>query len=110
MPGFLVSALAPPGHSALHGVPQTVMLKANIMMMCGCPITPDGTRIKHELVKVESSPPDIEPIVGDKPDKQFLVRLKDTQLGMPPHQLAGNSEPDLHDAFAFLAETQAIVP
>jgi hypothetical protein len=42
MPGFIVDVLAPPTHSMLSGVPQTVVIKANIMMMCGCPITPGG--------------------------------------------------------------------
>ncbi len=42
MPGFIVDVLAPPTHSVLKGGPQTVTIKANIMMMCGCPITPGG--------------------------------------------------------------------
>ncbi len=40
--GFAVDVLAPPTHSMLMGVPQAVAIKANITMMCGCPITPGG--------------------------------------------------------------------
>lgn len=42
IPGFIVDVLAPPTHSVLSGAPQTVTIQANIMMMCGCPITPAG--------------------------------------------------------------------
>lgn len=42
LPGFIVDVLAPPTHLKLKGAPQTVQLAANVMMMCGCPITPGG--------------------------------------------------------------------
>jgi hypothetical protein len=42
LPGFVVKVLAPPAHSALGGAPQSVEIKANITMMCGCPISPGG--------------------------------------------------------------------
>lgn len=42
LPGFVVDVLAPPTHVRLKGTPQTVQLAANVMMMCGCPITPGG--------------------------------------------------------------------
>ncbi|MGE0683055.1 MAG: hypothetical protein AB7P69_19400 [Candidatus Binatia bacterium] len=42
LPGFVVDVLAPPTHIKLKGTPQTVQLAANVMMMCGCPITPGG--------------------------------------------------------------------
>lgn len=42
LPGFVVDVLAPPTHIKLKGAPQTVQLAANVMMMCGCPITPGG--------------------------------------------------------------------
>jgi len=41
MPGLIVDALAPPAHIKLPGA-QTIKLHANVTMMCGCPITPDG--------------------------------------------------------------------
>ncbi len=42
MPGFAVNVQAPTMHTMLRGAPQAVMIKANVMMMCGCPITPGG--------------------------------------------------------------------
>lgn len=43
MPGLVVDVLAPATHVKLAGVPRTVTLEANVTMMCGCPIEPDGT-------------------------------------------------------------------
>jgi hypothetical protein len=43
MPGFAVAVRAPSRHTMLTGTPQAVTIKASIMMMCGCPITPGGT-------------------------------------------------------------------
>ncbi len=42
MPGIAVNVQAPTMHSMLAGVPQTVAIKANVVMMCGCPVTPGG--------------------------------------------------------------------
>jgi hypothetical protein len=42
MPGFSVDVQAPSTHSTLMGVPQKVILTANVIMMCGCPISPGG--------------------------------------------------------------------
>lgn len=42
LPGFAVNLLAPPAHMNLAGTPQSVALRANVCMMCGCPITPGG--------------------------------------------------------------------
>lgn len=42
MPGFVVDVLEPPAPLKLKGTPQMVKLKANVTMMCGCPIKPDG--------------------------------------------------------------------
>ena len=42
LPGFAVRLLAPPAHVNLAGTPQSVALRANVCMMCGCPITPGG--------------------------------------------------------------------
>jgi hypothetical protein len=41
LPGFAVDVLAPPAHQRLHGAP-TVPIRANVVMMCGCPIEPGG--------------------------------------------------------------------
>jgi hypothetical protein len=40
IPGFAVDVLAPGNHSRLDKAPQTVEIKANITMMCGCLIEP----------------------------------------------------------------------
>ncbi len=42
LPGFAVNVLAPPAHMNLAGTPQSVARRANVCMMCGCPITPGG--------------------------------------------------------------------
>ena len=40
--GFVVDVLEPPTHVYLRGAPQKVNIRANVMMMCGCHITPGG--------------------------------------------------------------------
>lgn len=57
MPGFNVDVLWPPTHIKLKGAPQEIELRANVTMMCGCPLEPGGlwdsstyevaARIKH---------------------------------------------------------------
>ena len=42
LPGFAVNVLAPPAHASLAGTPQSVALRANVCLMCGCPVTPGG--------------------------------------------------------------------
>jgi hypothetical protein len=42
MPGFLVDVLEPPAHRTVKGAPQAIELRANVTMMCGCPIEPGG--------------------------------------------------------------------
>jgi hypothetical protein len=42
LPGFVVNVESPSSHSTLTGTPKAVTLRANVTMMCGCPITPDG--------------------------------------------------------------------
>lgn len=42
MPGFNVDVLSPPAHVGISGVPAKVTLRANVTMMCGCPIEPGG--------------------------------------------------------------------
>ncbi len=41
IPGFAVDVLAPPAHVRLAGADQ-VDVRANVVMMCGCPIEPAG--------------------------------------------------------------------
>jgi len=42
LPGLVVDVLAPPAGRKLSGTKQSVPLRANVRMICGCPITPDG--------------------------------------------------------------------
>jgi hypothetical protein len=41
LPGFVVDVLSPPAHIRLGAV-KSVDIKANVVMMCGCPIEPKG--------------------------------------------------------------------
>lgn len=41
VPGFVVDILAPQTHERINAS-TTINLKANVVMMCGCPITEDG--------------------------------------------------------------------
>ncbi len=42
MPGFVVDIQNPPALIKLKNVPQEIKFHANITMMCGCPIEPNG--------------------------------------------------------------------
>lgn len=42
LPGFAVDILAPPAHVKLTGAVTEVEVRANVVMMCGCPIEPGG--------------------------------------------------------------------
>lgn len=42
LPGFVVDVLDPPAHQMLQGGRREVPLRANVTLMCGCPITPGG--------------------------------------------------------------------
>lgn len=42
MPGLAVDVLEPAAHQSLSGVPARVTIRANVVMMCGCPLTPEG--------------------------------------------------------------------
>lgn len=42
MPGFVVDVLEPPAHIKLGSGEATLRLTANVTLMCGCPIEPDG--------------------------------------------------------------------
>jgi hypothetical protein len=42
LPGFVVDVLAPPAHIKLAKGVSNLDLRANVMMMCGCPIEPKG--------------------------------------------------------------------
>lgn len=40
--GLVVDVLAPPAHSQVRGVPRQVEVRANVTMLCGCPVEPGG--------------------------------------------------------------------
>lgn len=42
MPGFVVDVLAPPAHVRMQAGAKEFVVRANVMMMCGCPIRPGG--------------------------------------------------------------------
>ncbi|MFO7764414.1 MAG: hypothetical protein R6V61_11850 [Wenzhouxiangellaceae bacterium] len=42
LPGFAVDVLAPPAHVRIPGDREEVEIRANVTMMCGCPIEPGG--------------------------------------------------------------------
>ena len=42
LPGFAVSVFAPSSRAMLMGLPQSVVIKAHVTMICGCPVTPGG--------------------------------------------------------------------
>ena len=42
LPGYVVDVLAPPAHVKLPPETTKVELRANVALMCGCPITPGG--------------------------------------------------------------------
>jgi hypothetical protein len=42
LPGFVVDVLAPPAHVRVGRDAEAVEVRANVVMMCGCPIEPQG--------------------------------------------------------------------
>lgn len=42
VPGFVIDILSPQTHETISGENE-IEIKANIVMMCGCPVSPDGT-------------------------------------------------------------------
>lgn len=42
IPGFIVDVLSPPAHRKQKLPVDPILLRANVTMMCGCPVEPDG--------------------------------------------------------------------
>ena len=42
LPGFAVDILEPPAHIKLSGAVTDVTVRANVVLMCGCPVEPGG--------------------------------------------------------------------
>jgi len=72
MPGFIVDVLAPPTHSMISSAAQAVTIKANIMMMCGCPITPGGIWDANKI------------------EVKALLKKNGQQVGVLPMEYAGS--------------------
>lgn len=49
LPGFVVDVLAPPAHVNLPAETRRVGLRANVIMMCGCPVEPKGIWAAEKL-------------------------------------------------------------
>ncbi len=87
MPGFVVDVLEPPAPLKLKGTPQMVKLKANVRMMCGCPIKPDGlwdaNRLEVKaLVKRNGKPIETESLSFAGATSQFSGTVKVKEPGI----------------------------
>ncbi len=64
VPGFAVDVLTPGAHRYIDGVPGSVDVIANVVMICGCPTTPGGTWDSNEIEIVASvTRDDDEPVL-----------------------------------------------
>ncbi len=68
LPGFVVDVLAPPAHVKLPPVTAKVDVRANVALMCGCPITPGGLWDADKL--------DVKALVTRNGEKLAPVDLK----------------------------------
>jgi hypothetical protein len=86
LPGLVVDILAPPAAVKYKNTPVTIAVRANVTMMCGCPIEPGGLwdarkfKIMALLVK-DGKPAGKFPLkYGDKPS-QFQADLPVKEKG-----------------------------
>lgn len=87
LPGFVVDILAPPTHIVLRGTPRKVLLKANVVAMCGCPYEPgglwDSDRIEVRALLVhDGSSMDSIPLVYVGKTSEFQGLLEVTDPGL----------------------------
>ncbi len=80
MPGFVVDILQPPTHVKLSGLPRTVDLRANVTLMCGCPVEPagiwDANRYEvRALIARDGKRSGITPLVYAGKTSQFSASL-----------------------------------
>ncbi|MFD2518347.1 hypothetical protein [Salinimicrobium flavum] len=72
VPGFVIDILSPQTHERI-GEENQIEIKANVVMMCGCPITPDGIwdanqyEVKAILSRDGSKVSELELKAGEKP-------------------------------------------
>lgn len=72
VPGFVVDILSPQTHERISE-DKTITIKANVVMMCGCPVTPGGIwdaekyEVKAILSREGTKVSELELKTGDKP-------------------------------------------
>lgn len=86
LPGFVVDVLGPPAHVKLKGVPQTIDLAVNVMMMCGCPTSAGGiwNSDKYEvraLLKKEGKAVGEIPLTYAGTESQFAAQWNISEPG-----------------------------
>jgi hypothetical protein len=86
MRGFAVDVLAPPAHIKLAAVPGTINVRANVTLMCGCPVEPGGIwdASKYEvraLLKRNGAAAGSFPLAYAGETSQFAADLPVTESG-----------------------------
>jgi hypothetical protein len=86
MPGFAVDVLSPPAHIKFDGV-TTVDIRANVVMMCGCPIEPkslwDADKYEVQaIVRHDGKPVAKVPLKYAGQTSQFAGEVSATEPGM----------------------------
>ncbi len=87
LPGFAVDVLAPPAHVKLEGAITEVEVRANVTLMCGCPVEPDGLWDANAyevaaLVSHEGEPLGRYPLHYAGSTSQFAVSVPTTEPGL----------------------------
>lgn len=87
LPGFVVDILSPPAHANPGPAPQSIPIRANITMMCGCPITPGGLwdADKYEikaLIKKDGRPAGVRDLQYAGEPSQFATQYEATEPGV----------------------------
>ena len=87
LPGFVVDILAPPTYIVLRGIPRKVLIKVNVVAMCGCPYEPGGLWDSHTievraLLVHDGSSMDSIPLVYAGETSQFQGFLQVTDPGL----------------------------
>ncbi|MCB1444074.1 MAG: hypothetical protein KDJ72_13745 [Methyloceanibacter sp.] len=93
LPGYVVDVLAPPAHLNLPAEMRKVELRANVTLMCGCPITPGGLWDARELT--------VKALVTRNGEKLPSI---DLEYGGAPSQFTGSvsvDEPGLYDVTVY---------
>ena len=87
LPGFVVDILSPPTHSSYNDTPKIITVTANVTMMCGCPLTPEGlwNSNKYEinlLLKKDGKPAGQFPLQYSGKPSQFATPLNIEEAGI----------------------------